>query len=169
MLTHDGYSYLSLCLYHVPGCDFGLVSLCLVFHVLMMLLVDTLEMRRRRRPAARAPAASSQPAAARPLANGPPYAAKIVSLWPLRSLFCPFHRGDMVAFGLSLACRMGLLSAVILDHFSASGDHYSALQTRSRNRCSPTGASGLARVGRRYHMQHPPLGGAWGLCGLSCL
>jgi hypothetical protein len=46
VLTHDGYSYLSLCLYHVPGCDFGLVSLCLVFHVLMMLLVDTLEMLR---------------------------------------------------------------------------------------------------------------------------
>ena len=36
----------------------------------------------------------------------------------------------MVAFGLSLACQMGLLSAVILDHFSAPGDHYSALQTR---------------------------------------
>jgi hypothetical protein len=42
----DGDSYISLCLYHVPGCDFGLVSVCSVFHVLMMLLVDTLEMLR---------------------------------------------------------------------------------------------------------------------------
>jgi len=37
---------LIIALYHVPGCDFGSVFLCLVFHILMMLLVDTLEMLR---------------------------------------------------------------------------------------------------------------------------
>jgi len=34
------------CAYIMPGCDFGLDFLCLVFHVFMMLLVETLELLR---------------------------------------------------------------------------------------------------------------------------
>jgi len=72
----------------------------------------------------RGPQRAPPTAAARPLANAPPYAAKSVSLWPLRSLLGPFHRGDMVAFRRGSHRWNRLFQAVILDHFGARSEHF---------------------------------------------